>query len=248
MIQKGAYSGILAVEIAKLNLINFRFYGHWPYFSFPSLDRYYFYLSEEKGNELKIISMRIFFIGILIILLGCNGSKKLAENSHHVETKNKRASIDSLTIKVNGINLSEDMSAFSTGNDELLILIYNLKEGPILDPLRFVATIALGQKHRIDSAIWPIQIDSIQEKVLFLLIEQDAVTPISQLDPVIRIQYKTIIQLYHEKKYPQLMKYLGEEDLLGLQIISKTQLKLPLELHFKGIHKLDKYEYRIEIK
>ena len=146
-------------------------------------------------------------------------------------------------IVINAIDLSEDLSRFSTKNDEILVLIYALKDSSSLQaPL-------LSSKHFFDAKKW---VDSLSfgkwrpmndQKLIFFFIEQDSDLSIEQIDPVIRVHYKQLTKYYNDNNYSKIEKYLGDEDLLGVKVLENINTNFK----FSGIHKLDKYEYQIKI-
>jgi len=145
---------------------------------------------------------------------------------------------DSLSISITAKNLSEDMSRFSSGEDELLLLLFENDSIQLSDPI-------LIQKFNFST------IDSTQrvqisyresnELVLFLL-ELDSDTPEVQIVPIIRIQYLKILEAFRERNYNKLEQFLGDEDILGIE---KIDINRQQHLQLKGRYKLDKYSYEL---
>lgn len=88
----------------------------------------------------------------------------------------------------------------------------------------------------------------IGNNLLFILIERDSETPIEQIDPIIRVHYNEIYRVFKERNYIEIEKYLGDEDILGMKMISNFEETTIVEFEMKGVHKMDKYEYRIKIE
>lgn len=193
--------------------------------------------------------MQRLLIGLTLafFLIACHGTRKLTTTSTSVnEVKLSRT--DSLNLFIEAINLSEDMSRFSTKNDEILVLIYELRDALALDQYLFSKQLILDEKTRSNS-VWLSSSRAVSNSMLVLfLIEQDVETPIEQIDPVIRVHYKQLIEAHQKRDYSTIEKYLGDEDLLGVETISKLSDDIPVQFKCVGIHKLDKFEYLIRIE
>lgn len=184
-------------------------------------------------------------LSLFILILLISGWKGFKSNlSHLIEIKEFQLSAtDSLSLSIEAIHLSEDMSRLSTKNDELLILIYESKDSLGLDKFLFSKQFKLDEKTR-SRKIWFSTKNSLtKNKLLFFLIEQDSDTPIEQIDLILRVHYKEIIDAFESKDYLEIGKFIGDEDVLGVKTISS----LPSQFEFSGIHKLDKYEYLVRI-
>lgn len=141
-------------------------------------------------------------------------------------------------IKVSSSNLSEDLSVTSSKNDELMLLIYEYSEDvemlgkPLLD-----ANFRFNENQMEYSKEWKIK---DQNEFIFFLIEQDSDNSIYQIDPVIRVYFKEIIECHRKRDYQGIEKYLGDEDLLGF-----ASFLVPSNHQLNGVFKLDKFEYTI---
>ncbi|GAB5524928.1 MAG: hypothetical protein Roseis2KO_28000 [Roseivirga sp.] len=155
---------------------------------------------------------------------------------------------DSLTITINGLNLSEDMSkTLSTKNDELLIFIYENKENGTLDAPLLHQTMLLDLEHRKKYFTWKKDSSLKGKDLLFIMLEQDYDTPVEQLDPIIRVQYQQIMAAFKKRDYRALRTYLGTEDFLGYKRLTNFSTDEPYRFTITGVYKLDLYEYEITI-
>ena len=64
-----------------------------------------------------------------------------------------------------------------------------------------------------------------------------------QIDPVIRIHHKKIKEAFFNMDRILIEKYLGSDDVLGIQEIAMLPIRFPII----GVFKLDKYEYQIRL-
>ena len=136
----------------------------------------------------------------------------------------------------------------STKNDELLILIYEANDLNKLSEALLTKRLQLDGTHRSKTVQVSIDYEIVNSRILFILIEQDSETPIEQIEPIVRIQYPKIMEAFQANDYTELEKYLGDEDLLGIKIISKWDVNNQAKFKMSGIHKLDRYEYLVNIK
>lgn len=156
--------------------------------------------------------------------------------------------VDSLVISIEALDLSENLSRIlSTKNDELLILIYEQKEGQSLDAPLFQQTLVLDLETPKKLLKWKKNNNLEGKDLLYIMIEQDYDTPVEQIDPIVRIHREHIIEAFNKRDYQQLRTYLGTEDFLGFKILEDFSLALPVTFDLKGVYKLDLYEYKISI-
>ena len=189
----------------------------------------------------------LIILTLTFCLAACSGTKHLTTTSTKVKEVELLAT-DSLYLSIEAINLSEDMSRLSTKNDEILILIYELKDSLELDQFLYNKHLKLDDKNRSKKVWLSTNRELSKSRLILFLIEQDSETPIEQIDPIIRVHYKQIINAYKSGNYLKIEKYLGDEDVLGIKTISKLDSETPAQFNFKGIHKLDKYEYSVSIE
>ncbi len=133
----------------------------------------------------------------------------------------------------------------STKNDELLILIYEYQDSTTLSVPLFqkAFTVKTTQKSH---AFFFDKAELIEGKnLLFLIIEQDFDRPIEQID---QVQYKALLNAFKERNYQQIKRFLGNEDLLGFRLIKAYQPGEPTHFKIEGVHKLDFYDYSVEIR
>lgn len=153
-----------------------------------------------------------------------------------------------ILLSIESLNLSEDLSkTFSTNNDELLVLIYVQKTGGSLDAPLYQKNLLLDTDHMQQNLF--IEKGKIPEgeDLLFLLFEQDYETPIEQIDPIIRVQHRQIIEAFKKRDYRKMRTYLGTEDMLGYKTIEDFSYSQDIRFDITGVYKVDFYEYKIRL-
>lgn len=121
------------------------------------------------------------------LMLACSTMQKLPSGT--VTANTERPVSDSTFLHITPRDLSEDMSQIlSTKNDELLMLIYAYQDSATLaEPLFQGQWIA----DKVDQAYTQFLTTSdsvFNNRLLFLLVEQDFDRPVEQIDPVVRVQ------------------------------------------------------------
>ena len=166
-----------------------------------------------------------------------------------LDTGVKEGGKKQIKVNIEAKDLSEDMNQMSTGNDEIIILIYDFSDSINLNSPLVSKQLLLDKsnsnktfRHNLDSAAYSVS------KLLVFLIESDTDRSLETLEPVIRIHYKAIEKAYKNHDFNSIEKYLGDEDVLGVKTINNPDWNKGLQVHFKGIHKLDFYDYRILVK
>lgn len=153
---------------------------------------------------------------------------------------------DSLTVRVEAKELSEDLHVLSSKNDEILLLVYEQLDSLTPMQLVFKSELKFDQTNRVQKFRAPLEKWPIDGELLLFLIEQDSETPLAQLDPIISIQRHEIIKAYKNGDYVKMEEYLGDEDVLGIRYISNWD-QGNVNVKFKGFYKLDKFEYSIDL-
>jgi hypothetical protein len=157
-------------------------------------------------------------------------------------TVNGQGPGDSIRVTITALNLSEDMSRLSSNNDELLFMIYEVKDSLMLDPF------LLYERFIFNDSIRSKQFSFRKQKegytLLVILIEQDEDIPMERLDPVVRTHHADILEVFRRRDYIQIEKYLGDEDILGMEYVTLSEVNQST-LTFKGVYRLDRYHYEI---
>ena len=168
--------------------------------------------------------------------------------SHWLEAKNRISyPKDSIKIVINGQNLSEDM-LFASQNDEIICEIYELADSAILNNPIISENFIFDEQNQIHQLKFASNLLDKAERYLFLLIEYDTQKPSEQRNPIWRIYHQEIRTLYEAGDRIGIGKYLGNDDLLGLKVITGETIINGTNLECKGFHNMDKYHYSIEIK
>ncbi|MEQ8241813.1 hypothetical protein [Fulvivirga sp.] len=155
---------------------------------------------------------------------------------------------DSISIKISAINLSEDLSVISTKNDELLILIYELKDTAALSEPVLQKQFNVDKSNPSRLIYWNNFNQSAVKKYLLVLVERDSDVSTEQIEPVLRVHHKEINDAFRQKNYNEIEKYLEDEDVLGFYEFSAKELSNNSFIKFKGTYKMDRYEYIIQFE
>ncbi len=154
---------------------------------------------------------------------------------------------DSCLLNIKAVDLTEDMSTLSTQNDEMLILLY--AQADTLSPL--IPILSANHTFQKDSMTFSLGLPKPDEfsRLLLLLVEMDSYKADEQIDAVLRIHHAEIYRRKREEDRAGIVKFLGDDDLIGFNIFDREQLqKCKLEFSLNGYFLLDKYEYRISFR
>lgn len=150
---------------------------------------------------------------------------------------------DSVKIKINAVNLSEDMSTLSSKNDELLLIIYDYSDTsrlyhPIVSEFFVLDTInRIREIHFLPP--------DPKHDVLIFLVEQDTDRSPDDIEGVIRKNFKQIMALFRNRDLLPLQKIIGDDDIMGIKLLPGLSTKTTFS--FNGRYKLDKYSYVIDV-
>ncbi len=184
------------------------------------------------------------FLLISVLLWSCRSQMP---SSNQLKDEPILTESDSVWVTLTAQNLSEDMSLFSTHNDEILFFIYVENDSALADPIFTIQTI-FDANHATQRIFWDSDSNLQGKSVFLVLIEQDDDLPIDHLDSIIRNHKPQIIRDFKANAYSSIRSYLGDEDVLGVRVVSLANLNEPIEIRMYGIHKADTYEYQIQIK
>jgi hypothetical protein len=153
---------------------------------------------------------------------------------------------DSISVTINAINLSEDMSTLSSKNDEMLLLVYDFSDtSKLSSPL-------LADYFVLDSATRKkqVQFSSIEAShdVILVLAELDTDKAPEQVEKLIRKNFFLIMDCLDKKDLIALQKYIGDDDIIGIKVIKEVDRTKGIDFSFQGRYKLDKFLYKIEVK
>lgn len=149
---------------------------------------------------------------------------------------------DTIQIFISSSNLSEDMKFSATKDDELLLIIYSLSDSSTtLGPPLFMERCSLSLNKMKDTLNWVKP--QLEDPYALFLIELDSDKTNFEIDPVLRVYYNEIIQCKKLKNYTCIEQYMGDEDILGTYLGN-----LNSAIQLKGTHKLDKFDFTLEIK
>ena len=180
------------------------------------------------------------YILLLVILIISCGRKQVGKVQ-----ANSASKFDKPTIEIVGINLSEDGSRLSSNNDELLVMIYKNGNNSIVSDSMFMTYIILDADKRKAT----VEIDSslFEKDIIFVLIEVDTEKEISDIASVVGKNLPTLIDAHKNQNRIEVNEILGDDDLLGIRKISTQEFNSPFSFTISGVHKIDRFEYEINI-
>lgn len=189
---------------------------------------------------------RTYFFLLLFLPLSfasCKHTFPIVRTSNYSVLK----STDSLTITVGSTNLSEDMSALSTNNDEILLLILDsLDNQTVTTPLLSFYTTLSKTKIKDSCSIQTTLLANNQKHILFLL-EIDTNKSKEDIAKLIQQHYQLLRDAYLSKDYQQTEQLIGDDDILGIHPFNFPLTNSVLQINFNDIHRMDRYQYTIKI-
>ena len=150
-------------------------------------------------------------------------------------------------VKVEGLNLSEDMSSVSTKNDEVLLLIYKNEDSVKLGEPVLKKYLIFDSLHKSHSIIGP-RPDSIPENILLFLLEEDTGADVTLLDSVVRINHIKLKELFNKHDLAGITYILSDDDMLTVQSINNFLVNKETIINIKGIIRADSYDYKITFR
>jgi len=142
-------------------------------------------------------------------------------------------------ISISAINLSEDGSIFSSGEDEILLLLFNYSGGQPTE-LMHTHSYTFNKKNEYYKIVTePLNVDSL----LVVLIEMDTNNALEIIPEKIVSQHKELYSAYQNHDLMSIETILGDDDLLGIRAIGKDERSI----EFKGAWRTDRYEYLVEL-
>lgn len=183
-----------------------------------------------------------YFI-LVIFIIGCKGSKSISSKPNSTNYVTNLQPNYSATLTAN--NLSETF----TKNDEVLFLMYREDPSPATPYPILLKKIIFTPENKVIKYNCNIENIVGNQRLIFVLIEIDSKKNLAQIEPIIRINYKAIINAFNNPKSNDLETYLGDDDLLSIKAIGfKDLMKLNGTLNFKGTHLMDAYDYSLSIQ
>ena len=179
----------------------------------------------------------LLFVFGFILIISCTSNKSkeyYLPLSSADEQQNEVLQTDTLIISA--INLSEDMSSLSTKNDEVFVFIYEYLDTNELKAPLVSKKLIFDKNNPTHKLVFPKK-----DNLILFFIEEDSLRESVEIEPIVRVYFKEVIKA---KSYHEIEKYLGEDDLLGTIFINKNTSTFTIS----GRSSIDKYEYSFVIK
>lgn len=184
-----------------------------------------------------------FLCFVVLATWSCKSGKSIGKTNN--DTKYVTNLQPNYSVTLTGNNLSETFSK----NDEVLFFLYKENENnEPPTPILLKTIIFTKENNKIKYNCNFENIES-NDKLIFVLVELDTKKTLSQVEPVVRINYKLFLAAQNDPKSTVAEKFLGDDDLLGIKRISfKDLLKLKGNINFEGSHLMDAYSYNVQVQ
>lgn len=181
----------------------------------------------------------VYVFTFLIIISFSSCQKKLAVSTGNTGTVSAPA-LKSISGRITAFDISENASPLSTGNDEMMIFVYTPSKKQNIPDLLYQQYMIFDKNKNV----FNFEIQDAQEKELtVILIEMDTEKPITQVEPVVRLNLEKL----KRATIGDLKNLLDDDDLIGIQSVSAIKKgDKTRQIEFKGEHLFDPFHYVIE--
>ncbi|MEM6831105.1 MAG: hypothetical protein AAF551_11375 [Bacteroidota bacterium] len=155
---------------------------------------------------------------------------------------------DSVQFVIFADNLSEDKNLLATKNDEIIFQLYAVSGAEILDEPLLYQVMFFDQEHRTNRVAIPMNKLDTTYSYFVYMIEYEYDKSYEQRAPVYRIYHEQINAAFNQSAVTTLKKYLGSDDLLGMQELAYEELVAKTKIEFEGFQNLEKFKYIIHIE
>lgn len=150
----------------------------------------------------------------------------------------------SITITAN--DLSEDLTIFSTDNDECILFVYPVNDSLTADTLLIMEQFQPGIKKKPSTFTTQKEWCKSYPQLMIVLVEMDTERSAKEIEPQVRRQLKKLNSTYTQERLTQGRDVLGDDDLLGARLVN-TGNKKESEFTIEGVHATDLYNYHIKL-
>ena len=148
-------------------------------------------------------------------------------------------------INILAHNLSEDLSVLASNNDEILFLLFSLEDSKALSLLsKYIIFDATNTKDNI-----PFDFEKLQSSdLLFIMLEIDTDKEISEVERLVEQNLKPLQAAIENQDRIAQKEILGDDDILGIKLITAEELSSLHKFRIQGFHKVDQFEYEFILK
>ena len=187
---------------------------------------------------------KIFLIAVLVTQFSCH-NRIIPHQENWSEKNIQIVQYDSVKMKLDAINLSEDLGVMSTKNDELLLMIYPFVDSTSLgEPILFEAFVADSINKEFNFTFLPVKSASIH--FLIALIEIDSDNSSFEIEKIVRLNYSLLFRACKMKDYKKIEELIGDDDILVMELIENWRFAVPNRKIYDGVHRADKFEYHFD--
>ncbi|MGB0367941.1 MAG: hypothetical protein ACPGU4_09780 [Flavobacteriales bacterium] len=185
----------------------------------------------------------LLLFGLLAFGFWC-GCKPTLHNQ--ITYPEKLEAKDSVIVNVEALNLSEDVSRFSTKDDEVLVLVYGMTDTTVFPEPILVGYSVFDSNAATHQFQGEVPRGWRGNSVGFFLIEVDSEKSPEEIQVVFRTHHAKILEAYRIGDVKGLRHFIEDDDLLGYEVTTNIQIGMK-RFEFSGVQKLDQFHYRIEL-
>ena len=136
---------------------------------------------------------------------------------------------------------------FSTHDDEVVFLAYRYPIGQDLAVPFLKKAFTLDESNR-SQRISVSEGHLSSTETLIVLLERDSDIGVDELERKLRLHFQEIHAAHQAKNYRKIQDYLDDDDVIGIKVVTESDMLNPLGITFRGIHKMDRYQYLLEFR
>jgi hypothetical protein len=175
------------------------------------------------------------------IIASCN------RHQHLVKPISSHPLADTLVIHVEALNLTEDGTAMSSQNDEVICLLYQeLDSATVI--VKMITSFTLTKQRREKTLVVPQDTVLKTHPYCIFILEQDSDRQASEIATVISSQYNELKRNFRKSGNFATESIIGDDDIIGIHEFKALTTKMKTTFTFQGVYRLDRFDYRVEIK
>ncbi|MCU0355632.1 MAG: hypothetical protein MUD08_18135 [Cytophagales bacterium] len=203
---------------------------------------------KSSVTRLFLKNSKLIWVCLVFLFPACRSSQLPA--SHPIAEPAPSSVKGAWQLTLAADDLTEDVSRVSSGNDEILLLVYTVHDSLAQPEPMIRRLVVLDNAHRTIRDSLPTPVSPLVREWVLVLLEMDSERNLKEIEPIVRVYLKEVFAAYQTKQQSGLNKYLGDEDLLGIQRISvlSPENQSVKKFVFKGVHLFDTYQYTVTLQ
>ncbi len=189
---------------------------------------------DSNQNNLLILKIKLL---LWLCITGCGHKHVAVKQTLPAITDSSR-----LYVRLQALDLTEDVSTVSSGNDEIVLLIYAADS--LVPTATLLQTYMVRDNSHRDTtfSILSSQLKT-PHKLFIWLLEMDSERSLAEIKSLVQKNHQSLLTAYRTGNSEQLRHWLADEDILSFQEIPVHGFCCEKEWHFTGIHLFDRYHY-----